>query len=53
MGTSMAKFFLRNEYLTAKQVAYWRKCDRAGNMRIGIYWAQLIEAAQAKAAKAA
>ena len=53
MGTSMAKFFLRNEYLTAKQVAYWRKCDRAGNMRIGINWAQLIEAAQAKAAKAA
>lgn len=50
MGTSMAKFFQRNEYLTAKQVAYWRKRDRAGNMRIGIYWAQLIEAAAAKTA---
>ena len=50
MGTSMAKFFERNGYLTAKQIAYWRKTDRAGNMRIGIYWGQLIDAATAKAA---
>jgi hypothetical protein len=48
MGTSMAKFFERKGYLTAKQIAYWRNRDRAGNMRIGIYWAQLIEAAREK-----
>lgn len=48
MGTSMANFFRRNEYLTPKQVGYWRKRDRAGNMRIGIYWAQLIEHAKEK-----
>lgn len=50
MGTSMAQFYSRNGYLSEKQVAYWRKRDRAGNMRIGIYWKQLIEAAIEKAA---
>lgn len=48
MGTSMAKGYLRFGRLTEKQVAYWRKTDRAGNMRIAIYWKQLIEAAEAK-----
>jgi len=48
MGTSMAKFYERNGYLSPKQIAYWRKLDRAGNMRIGIYWRQLIEEAMAK-----
>lgn len=43
MGTNMAKFYERNGYLTPKQIAYWRKTDRAGNMRIGIYWRQLLE----------
>jgi hypothetical protein len=51
MGTSMAKFFERNGYLTIKQVSYWRKTDRSGAMRIGIYWAQLIEEAARKAAQ--
>ena len=48
MGASMAKFYERNGYLSPKQIAYWRKTDRAGNMRIAIYWRQLIEEAMAK-----
>lgn len=51
MGTSMAKFAERRGYLTEKQVAYWRKTDRSGAMRIGIYWAQLIEAAVERASQ--
>ncbi len=49
MGTSMAKFFQRNNYLSEKQIAYWRKVDKKGNMRIGIYSRQLLEAAAEKA----
>lgn len=49
MGTSMAKFYSQRGYLSPKQIEYWRKRDKAGNMRIGIYWKQLIEAAQNKA----
>lgn len=49
MGTSMAQFYLRRGFLTAKQVAYWRKPMADGNMRIGIYWKQLALAAEAKA----
>lgn len=51
MGTAMAEFFGKRGYLTEKQVAYWRRTDRAGNMRLGIYWRQLAEAAEAKAAQ--
>lgn len=51
MGTSMATFFEKYNRLSEKQIAYWRARDRAGNMRIGIYWKQLIEAAQEKAAQ--
>lgn len=50
VGSSMAKFFLRNNYLTAKQIAYWRVLDSKGNMRIAIYWQQLQEAAKEKSA---
>jgi len=50
MGTSMANFFGKYGRLSEKQVGYWRMRDRAGNMRIGIYWRQLLEAAEAKAA---
>jgi len=46
MGTSMAKFFEKHGFLTPKQVAYWRKKDKSGNMRIAIYWKQLIEQAK-------
>lgn len=48
MGTSMAEFYESRGFLTAKQIAYWRARDRKGHMRIGIYWRQLIEAAEAK-----
>lgn len=50
MGTSMAKFYMEKGFLSPKQIAYWRKRDRAGNMRIGIYWKQLIDAANVKSA---
>lgn len=48
MGTSMAQFFLRNNYLSPKQVAYWRVKDRSGKMRIEIYAGQLVEVAKLK-----
>ena len=51
MGTSMANFYEKFNRLTEKQVAYWRCRDRAGNMRIAIYWGQLVEEAAAKAAR--
>jgi hypothetical protein len=53
MGTSMAKFFIRNGYLTPKQIAYWRCKDKTGSTRIEIYWRQLQEAAEAKKAQGA
>ena len=49
MGTSMAKFYERNGYLSPKQIAYWRKRGKEG-MRISIYWRQLLAEAHAKAA---
>lgn len=53
MGTSMAEFFQKFGYLSPKQIAYWRKVDANGSMRIGCYWKQLMEVAAAKeAAKA-
>ena len=52
MGTSMATFYQKRGYLSPKQVAYWRQLDRAGNMRIGIYWKQLALAAERKSALA-
>lgn len=51
MGTSMAKFYERNGYLSPKQIAYWRKPQKDGKTRIAIYAGQLLEVAQAKAAK--
>lgn len=50
MGTSMAKQFKVRGKLSDAQVRYWRARDVKGNMRIGIYWSQLIDAAKAKAA---
>ena len=46
MGTSMAKFYERNGYLSPKQIAYWRKPDRTGTPRIAIYARQLLAVAQ-------
>ena len=50
MGSSMAKFFVRNGFLTPKQVAYWRKPNVRGVPRINKYAGQLLEIAEAKAA---
>jgi len=50
IGTNMAKFYQRNGYLSPKQIAFWRKQDKRGNMRIAKYWKQLIKAAEEKAA---
>ena len=50
MGSSMAKFYQRNGYLSPKQIAYWRMKDKKGGMRIAIYWRQLLDAAHKKAA---
>lgn len=51
MGSSMAEFFLKNGYLSEKQIAYWRVRGKQG-MRISIYWRQLLEEARKKAAQA-
>lgn len=51
MGTSMAKFYLRNGYLSPKQIAYWRKEGKEG-MRIAIYHKQLLAEAKKKQAMA-
>ena len=48
MGTSMAQFYERNGYLSAKQLAYWRKRQRNGVMRIGVYATQLANIANQK-----
>ena len=53
MGTSMAKFFEKTGYLSKKQLDYWRRPDKNGNMKIAIYWRQLIEAAEEKAVQRA
>lgn len=49
MGTSMAKFFERNGYLTPKQIAYWRAPMKNGQSKIEIYAGQLLEVAHARA----
>lgn len=49
MGTSMAQFYQRFGYLSPKQIAYWRKTDAKGTMRIACYWKQLMEVAAEKA----
>jgi hypothetical protein len=51
MGTSMAKFYSRNGYLTPKQIAYWRAPMKGGQSKIEIYAGQLLEVAEAKAAQ--
>ena len=50
VGTSMATFYLNRGFLTKKQVDYWRKPMKDGNMKLGIYWKQLAIAAEKKAA---
>jgi len=50
MGTSMANFYTKFGRLSEKQIAYWRKLDKTGKMRIEIYAGQLLLIAEAKAA---
>lgn len=49
-GTSMVKFFNTRGYLTDAQIAWWRGKDARGNMRIGLYANQLLDAAKLKIA---
>lgn len=51
MGTSMAEYYQQHEFLTSKQIAYWRVRDKTGTMRIAIYWRQLLEEAEKKREK--
>lgn len=52
MGTSMAQFYEKHGFLSKKQIAYWRKSDKCGTMRIACYWKQILEvAADVAAAK--
>lgn len=43
IGSSMAKQFINNGSLSAKQIAYWRHRDAKGKMRIAIYANQLLK----------
>jgi hypothetical protein len=45
MGTSMANFYRDRGFLSAGQLAYWRRVTPAGKMRIEIYAGQLLEVA--------
>ena len=53
MGTSMTKFFARNNSLSEKQIAYWLKPNVRGVPRICKYAGQLCEIAKEKAARKA
>jgi hypothetical protein len=48
MGTDMANFYLRANFLTPKQVAVWRRCNSQGIPRICKYWKQIQEDAMEK-----
>lgn len=50
IGTSMANFYKKNNYLSQKQIDYWRKPTASGRMKIEIYAGQLLEIAKEKAA---
>ena len=50
LGTEMAEFYMKNGYLSAKQVAFWRQRNKSGKMRIGIYAGQLARIAAEKQA---
>ena len=52
VGVSMGQQFQNRNFLTAKQIAYWRKPNSKGVMRVAKYWAQLLDAAKEKQAAA-
>ena len=47
-GTSMAKFYTENGYLTSKQVKWWLHPNQYGEPRICKYWWQLKQVADDK-----
>lgn len=49
MGTSMARFYERNGYLSAKQIAWWRRPRKNGRQRIEAYATQLLDISQQRA----
>jgi hypothetical protein len=49
IGQDMALFYKRTGFLTTRQLDYWQKLNRNGTSRIGKYWRQLKEEAEAKA----
>ena len=48
MGSSHANYYLRNNFLTERQMKYWQRIERRGTARIAKYWRQLIEVAKEK-----
>jgi hypothetical protein len=48
IGTSCAKYFLKNGTLSPKQLAFWRKITKSGRSKIEIYSRQLLEEANLK-----
>lgn len=48
IGSSMAKFYIQNGFLTKKQIEYWRKPTEKRGMRIALYVGQLLEIANSK-----
>lgn len=48
VGTSMAKFYQTYQYLTPRQIAYWRHRNDKGEMRIACYAGQLLDIARQK-----
>lgn len=50
MGTSMAQFYAQHNYLSPKQLAYWRRPMKDGKAKIEIYAGQLCKVAEEKAA---
>ena len=48
MGTSMAKFAVKNGFLTDKQLEYWLKPNAKGVERILKYAGQLVEISKQK-----
>ena len=49
MGTSMAEFYTRYGRLSEKQLAYWKRTNVKGVMRICKYAGQLVHIAEVKA----
>lgn len=47
-GSSCAKFFQRNGYLTYNQVKSWIALSKSGTPKIAKYWRQLNEVANSK-----